>query len=151
MPSVYVLIAKDHRKERASDEPAEPAEEDAADSRYTERVIELGVVALVVGGLVAVPALFAVVPWDVTFGLGVALRRARHGHRRARRRALSPAAVSRASVRRARAGGCIRPGCTIGCRDGQRGGVMRWFRIGAVGFVIAIVGCVMVAVGALRS
>ena len=36
-------------------------------------------------------------------------------------------------------------------KDGQRGAVMRWFKIGAIGFLMAMTGCLMVAVGAWRS
>ena len=113
-------------------------------------MIELGVVALVVAGLVAVPALLAVVPWDVTFGCGVALV--------ALGMAVGVPAGALYHVQLYRA---LRPtgarwwlhptGLHSQLRDGQRGAVMRWFRIGAVGFLLAIVGCVMVAVGAWRS
>jgi hypothetical protein len=113
-------------------------------------VIELGVVALLVAGLVAVPALFAAVPWDVTFGLGISLV--------ALGMAIGVPAGAMYHVQLFRA---VRPtrsrwwlnptGLHDRVPEGMRGGVMRWFRIGAVGFVIAIVGCAMVAVGALRS
>jgi hypothetical protein len=113
-------------------------------------VIELGVVALLVGGLVAVPALFAVVPWDVTFGLGVSLV------------ALGMAiGVPAGAVYHLQLFRAVRPtearwwlhptGLHDRLPDGTRGVVMRWFRLGAIGFVLAIVGCAMVAVGALRS
>jgi hypothetical protein len=113
-------------------------------------VIELGVVALVVAGLVAVPTLLAVVPWDVTFGCGVALV------------ALGMAVgVPAGALYHLQLYRALRPtgarwwlhptGLHGQLRDGQRGAVMRWFRIGAVGFLVAIIGCVMVAVGAWRS
>ena len=113
-------------------------------------MIELGVVALVVAGLVAVPALLAVVPWDVTFGCGVALV------------ALGMAVgVPAGALYHLQLYRALRPtgarwwlhptGLHGQLRDGQRGAVMRWFRIGAVGFLVAIIGCVMVAVGAWRS
>jgi hypothetical protein len=35
--------------------------------------------------------------------------------------------------------------------DSDRPAVMRWFKVGAAGFLLALVGCAMVAVGALRS
>ena len=114
-------------------------------------MIELGVVALVVAGLVAVPALLAVVPWDVTFGCGVALVAlgmavgvpAGALYHLQLYRALRPAPGSRWWLHPTGLHGQL--------RDGQRGAVMRWFRIGALGFLLAIVGCAMVAVGALRS
>ena len=112
--------------------------------------MELGVVALLVAGLVAVPALLAAVPWHVTFGLGVSLV--------ALGMAIGVPAGAMYHVQLFRA---VRP---TGARwwlhptglhgqvpEGMRGGVMRWFRVGAFGFVLAIVGCAMVAVGALRS
>ncbi len=113
-------------------------------------MIELGVVALLLGGLVAVPALFAAVPWEVTFGLGVSLV--------ALGMAIGVPAGALYHLQLFRA---VRPtdarwwlhptGLHDRLPDGARGPVLRWFRIGAVGFVVAIVGCAMVAVGALRS
>ena len=113
-------------------------------------MLELGVVALLVGGLVAVPALFAAVPWEVTFGIGVSLV--------ALGMAIGVPAGTLYHVQLFRA---VRPSGTrwwlhpTGLHDqlpaDSRGSVMRWFRIGAAGFVVAIVGCAMVAVGALRS
>jgi len=113
-------------------------------------VIELGVVALLLGGLVAVPALLMAVPWDVTFGIGVALV--------SLGMAIGVPAGALYHLQLFRA---VRPtaprwwlnptGLHDRVPDGMRGGVMRWFRIGAVGFVMAIVGCAMVAVGAWRS
>lgn len=113
-------------------------------------MLELGVVALVVGALVAVPALFAAVPWHVTFGVGVALV--------ALGMAIGVPAGALYHVRLYRA---VRPTSARwwlhptalhgSVPDGLRRGVMRWFRVGAVGFVLAVVGCAMVAVGALRS
>jgi hypothetical protein len=114
------------------------------------RVIELGVVALVLGALVAVPALFAVVPWEVTFGLGVALI--------GLGMAIGVPAGAMYHVRLWRA---VRPtgtrwwlhptGLHPHLGDGERPSVMRWFKLGAAGFVLAILGCAFVAVGALRS
>jgi hypothetical protein len=113
-------------------------------------VIELGVVGLVVAGLVAVPALLAVVPWDVTFGLGVALV-ALGMAIGVPAGALYHLQLFRA-VRPTEARWWLHP---TGLHDripvGTRGGVMRWFKIGALGFLIAIVGCAMVAVGAWRA
>ena len=113
-------------------------------------MIELGVVALLVAGLVAVPALFAAVPWDVTFGLGISLV--------ALGMAIGVPAGAMYHVQLFRAVRPTRSRWWLNptrlhdrVPDGMRGGVMRWFRVGAVGFVLAIVGCAMVAVGALRS
>ncbi|MDB4971250.1 MAG: hypothetical protein JWN44_6939 [Myxococcales bacterium] len=113
-------------------------------------MIELGVVGLVVAALVAVPALFAVVPWEITFGLGVGLV------------ALGmlvgvPAGAMyhlwlwRAVKPTGRRWWLHPSGLHGQLGDANRGAVMRWFKLGAVGFVLAIVGCAMVAVGALRS
>jgi hypothetical protein len=113
-------------------------------------VIELGVVALLLGGLIAVPALFAVVPWDVTFGLGVSLV------------ALGMAiGVPAGAIYHLQLFRAVRPtsarwwlhptGLHDQLPDGTRRAVLRWFRIGAIGFLLAIIGCAMVAVGALRS
>jgi hypothetical protein len=113
-------------------------------------VNELGVVALVVGGLVAVPGLFAAVPWDVTFGIGVSLV-ALGMLVGVPAGALYHLQLFRA-VRPTSARWWLRPTALHErIPDGARNQVMRWFRIGAVGFVVAIVGCAMVAVGALRS
>lgn len=107
-------------------------------------------VALVVAALVAVPGLLAVVPWDVTFGLGVSLV--------ALGMAIGVPAGALYHVQLYRA---VRPtaprwwlhptGLHPQLKDGQRGAVMRWFKIGALGFLLAITGCLMVAVGAWRS
>ena len=113
-------------------------------------MIELGIVALVVGGLVGVPALFTAVPWDVTFGLGVGLVALGMGIG-VPAGALYHVQLFRA-VRPTTARWWLHPTGLHGqVPEGMRGGVMRWFRVGAVGFVLAIVGCAMVAVGAWRS
>jgi hypothetical protein len=113
-------------------------------------MLELGVVALLVSGLVAVPALFAAVPWDVTFGIGVSLV--------ALGMAIGVPAGAMYHVQLFRA---VRPtearwwlhptGLHGQVPEGMRRGVMRWFRVGAIGFGLAMLGCAMVAVGAWRS
>jgi len=113
-------------------------------------VIELGVVGLVLAGLIAVPALLAVVPWDVTFGLGVGLV-ALGMLIGVPAGALYHLQLFRA-VRPTEARWWLHPtGLHHRVPDGMRGGVMRWFKVGALGFVLAILGCAMVAVGAWRS
>lgn len=113
-------------------------------------MLELGIVALVVGALVAVPALVAVVPWVVTFGLGVALVACGLAIG-VPAGALYHLQLYRA-VRPTEARWWLHPTALHDrLADGARGGVMRWFHIGAVGFVVAIVGCALVAVGAWRS
>lgn len=106
-------------------------------------------VALVVGGLVAVPALVTVVPWEITFGIGVALISigmavgvpAGALYHLKLWRALRPGA-----------GWWLHPtGLHARLTVGDRPAVMRWFKVGAAGFVIALGGCALVAVGALRS
>lgn len=121
-----------------------------ADRRYTWGVIELGVVGLVLGALVAVPALFAVVPWEVTFGVGVALIALGMG-----------VGVPAGAMYHVKLWRALRPtgarwwlhptGLHPRLAAAQRPSVMRWFKLGAVGFVLAIAGCLFLAVGALRS
>lgn len=113
-------------------------------------MVELGVVGLVVAGLVAAPALFAVVPWDVTFGIGVSLV-ALGMAIGVPAGALYHLQLFRA-VRPTNARWWLHPtGLHDRVPDGMRRRVMRWFRIGAVGFLLAITGCLMVAVGAWRG
>ena len=116
---------------------------------YTERVGELGLVAALLGALVALPALFTVVPWELAFGGGLALVAlgmaigvpAGALYHLALWRALKPAR-----------GWWLHPTALhprLG--DGHRGRVFFWFRIGAAGFLAALLGCALVAVGALRA
>lgn len=113
-------------------------------------MIELGVVGLLLAGLVAVPTLFAVVPWEITFGVGAGLIGlgmligvpAGAMYHLWLWRAVKPAGR----------GWLLHPTGLHGqLSDGDRPAVMRWFKLGAAGFLLAIVGCAMVAVGALRS
>jgi hypothetical protein len=112
-------------------------------------MLELGLVGLLLVGLVATPWLFAVAPWDVTFGAGVVLMAlglvlglpASLVYHVRLWRALQPAR-----------GWWLHP-TALHARlgDGQRAPVLRWFRVGAVMFGVAIVGCILVAVGAVRG
>jgi len=112
-------------------------------------MFELGLVALLLMGLVAAPWIFAIAPWDVTFGAGVVLMvlglvvglPASLVYHLRLRRALQPAR-----------GWWLHPTALHGrLGDGQRRPVLRWFRIGAAMFGVAILGCVLVAVGAVRG
>lgn len=110
---------------------------------------ELGLVALLLGALVALPALFSVVPWELTFGGGLALV------------ALSMAigvpagALYHVALWRALKpprGWWLHPTALHPrLAAGQRGPVFFWFRIGAVCCVAALCGCALVALGALRA
>jgi hypothetical protein len=113
-------------------------------------VIELGIVGAVIAVLVAVPAVLAVVPWEVTFtigmslvGLGIVIGVPSGLVYHARLwRALRPSG----------AGWWLHPtGLHRRLADGDRAGVLRWFYLGAVGFLISIAGCALIVVGALRS
>lgn len=114
-----------------------------------KRVSELGLVAALLGGLVALPALFSVVPWELTFGGGCVLV------------ALGMAVgVPAGALYHLQLWRVLRPGrlwwlhpTALHARlEGEaRARVLRWFRVGAVGFVMAMLGCVLVAVGAWRS
>ena len=100
-------------------------------------------------GLVGAPALLAIAPWDITFGTGVALvvigmavgvPAGAYYHLRLWR-ALKPGRLWWLHPTALHGG--------LGAKD--RPGVMRWFRVGAVMFGVAILGCVLAAVGAMRG
>jgi hypothetical protein len=112
-------------------------------------MLEIGLVALLLGVLVAVPWISAVAPWDVTFGCGVALLLlglavglpASAMYHVRLWRALQPAR-----------GWWLHP-TALHARlgDGQRPQVLRWFRVGAAAFGVALFGCALAAVGAVRG
>jgi hypothetical protein len=113
-------------------------------------VAELRVVVALILGLLALPALVTWLPWEVTFGLGIALI------------ALGLAIGVPAGalyhvrlyreVRPARAGWWLHPTALHAQLDERnRARVLAWFKVGAAGFVLAITGCALVALGALRS
>jgi hypothetical protein len=112
-------------------------------------MVELGLVAVLLVGLVATPWILAIAPWDVTFGTGVTLMAlglvvgvpASLVYHVRLWRALQPAR-----------GWWLRPTALHGrLGDGQKAPVLRWFRVGAAMFGVAILGCVLVAVGAVRG
>lgn len=110
---------------------------------------EVRLVALLTAALVVVPALFSIVPWDVTFGGGVALVAlgmaigvpAGALYHVQLWRALRPARLW-----------WLHPTALHARLDGAaRRRVLGWFKLGAAGFVLAILGCALVAIGAFRS
>ena len=112
-------------------------------------MVELRLVGLLLGGFVVVPWLLAMAPWEVTFGLGLALVvvgmavgvpagalyhvRLWQTLKPARRWWLNPTALH------------------AQLEGASRARVLFWFRFGAVGFVIALAGCALVAVGVIRA
>jgi hypothetical protein len=111
-------------------------------------MLEFGVVALLVATVVAVPALVSVIAWNVPLGLGVTLVvlgivvgvPAGIVYHLRLYRALHPAS-----------GWWLHPTALhTQLSDAQRTGVMRWFRVGALSFILAIVGCALAALGAAR-
>jgi hypothetical protein len=109
--------------------------------------------SLVVVGVLAAYALLGLLPWDWLFGGGVLLVvlgmligvPASIWYHLRLYRSLKP----RALLDR---GWWLRP-YRLHDRllDSERGPVMWWFRFGAVWFVLAVLGCVMVGVGAWRG
>jgi hypothetical protein len=110
---------------------------------------ELRIVACLLGALLAMPVLVTWLPWEATFGIGVALV------------ALGMAiGVPAGALYHVRLYRLVRPTGAWWLRptalhprldDADRSRVMGAFKIGAAGFVIAIVGCALVALGAFRS
>jgi hypothetical protein len=113
-------------------------------------VIELALVGLLVAGLVGLPALLAMAPAEVTFGLGVLLVTLG-----------MVVGVPAGAVYHVRLFRAVRPtkvawwlhptGLHGRLADRDRPRVLRWMRVGAVGFVVALLGCLFIAVGAYRS
>ena len=110
---------------------------------------ELGIVAALLGGLLALPALITWLPWEATFGLGVALVLLGMG-----------VGVPAGALYHVRLYRVVKPSGRWWLRptalhpqitDAARPRVMSAFKVGAVGFVVAIVGCALIAMGALRS
>lgn len=112
---------------------------------------ELGLVALLLFSLVALPAFVSLVPWTSTLLVGSALvilglvvgLPASLFYHVAIWRAAQPVPPPRWWLNPTSLHG------RLSARDRQR--VLGWFRVGAVGFVMALVGCALVAMGAWRS
>ncbi len=110
---------------------------------------ELGIVAGLLGGLLALPALVTWLPWEATFGIGLTLV------------ALGLSiGVPAGALYHVRLYRVVKPTGRwwlhptalhpqIGADARPR--VMSAFRVGAVGFLLAILGCALVAVGVVRS
>lgn len=116
-------------------------------------MIEVGLVAAMLAGLLAVPALMTLLSWELLFGGGVALVGlgmligvpAGALYHVQLYRALAPAKLLSARW-------WLHPTDLHGSLpSAARPSVMRWFYLGALGFVLSIAGCLFVAVGALRS
>jgi hypothetical protein len=116
-------------------------------------VIELALVVGVVGGVIGATALVALTPWWWLFGggwllvaLGMAVGvPAGVWYHVLLYRILSP----RAELPQ---GWWVRPYQAHGAlREQEKKRVMWWFRLGAVGWAAAMLGCVFVGVGAWRS
>ncbi len=112
-------------------------------------MIELVVIIALMAGLIGAPALMAVAPWEITFGVGVALLALGMG-----------VGVPASAYYHFRLWRALRPGRLWwlhptalhgGLKPADRPAVMRWFRVGAVMFGVAILGCLLAAVGAMRS
>lgn len=110
---------------------------------------ELGIVAGLLGVLLALPALVTWLPWEATFGIGIALVLVGMS-----------IGVPAGALYHVRLYRLVRPTGTWWLRpttlhprlaEAERPRVMGAFKLGAAGFVIAIVGCALVALGALRS
>jgi hypothetical protein len=112
-------------------------------------VIEIGVVILLFGALVGGPALVAVAPWEITFGAGLALV------------GLGMAVgVPAGAYYHYLLWRALRPGRLWWLHPTKlhqrlsgtdRAAVLRWFKVGAVMWGVAVLGCLVTAVGALRS
>jgi hypothetical protein len=114
---------------------------------------ELRLVVVLVVALIGVPTLLAVASWDIVFVIGLALVLVGMGvgvpagvvYHAKLWRALAP----RGALGRT---WWLRPTAFHGALEaGERPGVMRWFYIGAVSWVLAVAGCVIAALGAVRG
>jgi hypothetical protein len=110
---------------------------------------ELGLVALLLGVLIAVPWALAVAPWELTLTCGTVLVAlgllvgvpASAVYHLLLSRALKPGRLW-----------WLHPTALHGQLDGAaRPRVLRWFRVGAAAFGVAILGCALAAVGAVRG
>jgi hypothetical protein len=116
---------------------------------YDRRVAEVGIAAALLAALVALPALVTWLPWEMTFGIGIALVAAGM--------AIGVPAGALYHVRlyrlvKPRGAWWLRPTALHPqLPDGARPRVMSAFKLGAFGFVLAIAGCALVALGAVRS
>jgi hypothetical protein len=112
-------------------------------------MIEVLVILALVGGLVGAPALMAWAPWEITFGTGLMLVVVGMGlgvpagayyHYRLWR-ALKPTGLW-----------WLHPTALHGdLSKADRPPVMRWMKIGGAMFGVAILGCLIAAVGAVRA
>jgi len=112
-------------------------------------MLELGLVALLLGVMVAVPWVLAAAPWEVTLVLGTGLVvlglvvgvPASAVYHLYLQRALKPGRLW-----------WLHPTALHGQLDATaRPRVLRWFKIGAAAFGVALLGCALAAVGALRG
>lgn len=114
---------------------------------------ELGLVLLLIGLLVAAPWLLALAPWEVTFGIGVALIVLGMGI------GVPAGAMYHWRLWQATVRGqppaprwWLKPtGLHERLRPSAKARVLRWFYVGALGFVIAVLGCALTGIGVLRS
>jgi hypothetical protein len=116
-------------------------------------VFELVLVMALVGGLIGLPLVVSVAPWEIVFGAGAGLIAlgmlvgvpAGAYYHWLLYRALGPRAELGA-------GWWWRPTLRHGAlAASDRRRVLRWFYVGAAGFLIAMVGCALFAIGAVRS
>jgi hypothetical protein len=112
-------------------------------------MIELAVILALMVGLIGAPALMAVAPWEVTFsaglamvalGMGLGVPAGAYYHYKLWR-ALKPTGLW-----------WLHPtGLHKALSTEDRPGVMRWMKIGGALWAVAILGCVIATVGAVRS
>jgi hypothetical protein len=116
-------------------------------------MLELVLVVALVGGLVGIPLVLSVAPWELVFGAGAGLIAlgmligvpAGAYYHWLLYRAIAPRTTLGRSW-------WWRPTAWHGAlAPSERPRVLRWFYIGAAGFLIAIAGCALFAVGAVRS
>ena len=116
-------------------------------------MIELGLVVALLAALLGGATLYAVLPWHIAFGVGIWLvalglalgvptgvvyhvqlyRRLQPRGELERRWWIAPIKQH------------------VHLRDGERLGVLAWCALGALGFLIAMAGCVVLVAGVLRA